>query len=219
MAKTRILLADDHALVRAGFRALLEQQPDMEVVGEAASGEEAERMVAELQPDVVIMDLAMPGSGGLAATRRIKSQAPKVQILALTMLEDDRYFFQSIQAGASGFILKGALPVDLLTAVRTVADGQVYLYSSMCKKLVREYLEQVQPAQPSAANQGLTERERQVVCLLSQGKTGKEIANALGISAHTIERHRQNVMAKLGLHNRAELVRYAIAKGLIEAQG
>ncbi len=218
MTRTRILLADDHALVRAGFRALLEKQTDMEVVGEAADGEEAERKVMELRPDVVIMDIAMPGSGGLEATRRIKAQAPEVRILALTMLEDDRYFFESIQAGASGFILKGALPADLLTAVRTVADGQVYLYSSLCQKLVNEYLEHVQPTKPMIADQGLTEREQQVVCLLSQGQTGKEIAKALGISAHTVERHRQNVMAKLGLHNRAELVRYAVAKGLIEAQ-
>ena len=142
MTKTRILLADDHALVRAGIRALLEKQDDMEIVGEAADGQEALKTVAELRPDVIIMDIAMPGMGGIEATKRIKSQYPHVQILALTMLEDERYFFEIIQAGASGFIVKGALPDELLSALRAVAEGNVYLYPALAKNLLQESVSQ-----------------------------------------------------------------------------
>ena len=131
MTSIRILLTEDHSLVRAGIRALMEAQPDMEVVGEASNGEEAMEKARELRPDVVVMDLVMPGIGGMAATRRMKEEFPEVQILILTMLEDDRYFFEAIRSGASGFILKGVLPADFLSAVRTVAVGQVYLYPSL----------------------------------------------------------------------------------------
>ena len=138
MKKTRILLADDHTLMRAGIRTLLEKQDDMEVVGEAAEGREALQKVAEFRPDVVLMDIAMPGMDGMEATKRIKSQYPDVQILALTMLEDERYFFQIVQAGALGFLIKGALPDELLSAVRAVAAGNVYLYPALAKTLLHE---------------------------------------------------------------------------------
>ncbi len=216
MDKIRILLAEDHALVRAGIRALLESQPDMKVVGEAADGQEAMLRVQELSPDVVVMDIAMPGVGGLEATRRIHSEWPKVRILALTMHEDERWFFQAIHAGASGFVVKGALPAEFLVAVRAVAQGQVYLYPSLARKLVDEYLEHVKAGGETKATDGLTEREQQVLTLISEGRTGKEIAKLLNISAHTVERHRQNLMAKLDLHNRAELVQYAVRKGLLD---
>jgi two-component system, NarL family, response regulator NreC len=214
MTRIRILLAEDHGLVRAGIRALLERQPDMEVVGEAADGDEAIRKVGELRPDVVVMDIAMPGTTGLEATRQIKARFPDVRILILTMLEDQRYFFESIQAGACGFIVKGAMPDELLSAVQTVAQGQVYLYRSLNQKLLDEYLDQAILDQ--AAIKALTERELQVVRLISAGRTGKQIAEALEISANTAERHRQNIMAKLGLHKRADLIKYAVRKGLIQ---
>ncbi len=153
MKKIRILLVDDHTLMRAGIRALLEKQNDMKVAGEAADGQEALQKVAKLRPDVVLMDIAMPGMDGTEATKQIKSQYPSVQILALTMLEDERYFFQIVQAGASGFIAKGALPDELLLAVRAVAAGNVYLYPSVAKHLVGEYLSQASvngAAQPAS---------------------------------------------------------------------
>jgi two-component system response regulator NreC len=216
MARIRILLAEDHTLVRAGIRSLLERQPDMEVVSEAADGDEAIQKVRELRPDVVVMDIAMPGMTGLEATQHIKAKSPEVHVLILTMLEDERYFFQSIQGGASGFILKGALPDELLVAVRAVAQGQVYLYPSLNKKLVEEYFHHAQADATAVAPKTLTERQQQVVRLISEGRTGREIADLLGISINTVERHRQDVMAKLCLHNRAELIKYAIRKGLIE---
>ena len=217
MKKIRILLADDHALFRYGIRALLDKQDDIEVVGEAVDGQEAITKVQKLRPDVVLMDIAMPGATGLEATRQIKTTSPDIYILILTMLEDEHYFFQSIQAGALGFILKGAMPEELLAAVRTVADGQAYLHGSLSKKLMKEYLNQAQTDEQATGAKALTDREQQVVRLISDGRTGKEIASALEISVHTVERHRQNVMAKLGLRTRAELIKYAIRKGLIEA--
>ena len=214
MKKIRILLADDHTLMRAGIRSLLEKQHDMEVVGEAAEGREALQKVAELRPDVVLMDIAMPGMDGMEATKRIKSQYPDVQILALTMLEDERYFFQIVQAGASGFLIKGALPDELLSAVRAVAAGKVYLYPSLAKTLVGECLDQA--GLDGAAADGLTDREQQILRLTAEDRTGKEIAKQLQISARTVDRHRENLMAKLNLHSRTALVKYAIRKGLID---
>ena len=219
MARIRILLAEDHALVRAGIRSLLERQPDMEVVGEAADGKEAIEKARELRPKVIVMDIAMPGTTGLEATRHIKAKFPDVRILTLTMLEDERYFFQSIKAGASGFILKGALPDELLVAVRTVAQGQVYLYRSLNKRLLSEYLNQVRSDEQAEGVKPLSDRQRQVVRLISEGRTSREIGDLLGISTNTVERHRQDAMAKLHLHNRAELIKYAVRKGLIENDG
>jgi two-component system response regulator NreC len=216
MKKTRILLADDHALMRAGIRALLEKQDDMEVIGEAAEGQEALQKVAELRPDVVLMDIAMPGMNGIEATERLKSQHPDVHILVLTMLEDERYFFQVVQAGASGFIAKGALPDELLSAVRAVATGNVYLYPSVAKQLVGEYLNHAGLDGVAPASDELTEREMEILRLIAQGCIGKEIARRLEISARTVDRHRENLMEKLSLHNRAALVRYAVQRGLID---
>ncbi|MFZ1934481.1 MAG: response regulator transcription factor [Thermoguttaceae bacterium] len=215
MKKIRILLADDHTLLRAGIRALLEKQHDMEVVGEAADGREALQNVAELRPDVVLMDIAMPGMDGMEATKRIKSQYPDVQILALTMLEDDRYFFQMVRAGASGFLIKGALPDELLSALRTVAAGNVYLYPAMAKNLLHESASQTDTDGASLAADGLTKREQEVLRLISQERTGKEIAKLLQISVRTVDRHRENLMAKLNLHSRTALVKYAIRKGFV----
>ncbi|MBI2940385.1 MAG: response regulator transcription factor [Chloroflexi bacterium] len=217
MKKIRILLADDHAIVRAGLRLLLESQPDLEVVGEAADGRETVQRVRELHPDVVVMDIAMPDLNGLEATRRIKQDDPQVQILALTMHENERYFFQMIHAGASGYVVKGAPPSDFLQAVRSVHQGQAYLYPSLAKKLLEEYLSS-RARDDREVSDDLTDREREVLRLIAEGKTGKEIAELLTLSVHTVERHRQNIMGKLQLHNRAELTRYAIRKGLIDLE-
>jgi two-component system response regulator NreC len=215
MKKTRILLADDHALLRAGVRALLEQQDDLDIVGEAVDGREAMDKVAEVHPDVIVMDIAMPGMGGTEATKRIKSRFPDVHILALTALEDERYFFEIVRAGASGFLVKGALPDELLVAVRAVAAGNVYLYPALSRALVGEYLSEASDDEAATAD-GLTDREREVLRLVSQGHTGKEIAERLEISPRTVDRHRQSLMTKLDLHTRAALIQYAIRKGLLD---
>jgi two-component system response regulator NreC len=215
MAKTRILLVDDHAIVRAGLRLLLESQPDMEVVGEAADGTEAFRKARELRPDVVVMDITMPGLSGLEATSRIKAECPDAQVLALTMHQDERYFFQMLHAGASGYVVKGAPPADLIAAVRSVHQGQAYLYPSLARRLLDDYLTRSKEGREA---DDLTDREREVLRLIAEGLTGKEIAELLSLSVHTVERHRQNIMAKLRLHNRAELIKYAIRKGLIELE-
>ena len=161
------------------------------------------------------MDIAMPGMDGIEATKGIKSQHPNVQILALTMLEEERYFFQIVQAGASGFIAKGALPDELLSAIRAVAAGNVYLYSSLAKDLLQESLGKADSAGSDPNAVGLTDREQEVLRLLSEGRTIKEIAKLLDIGARTVDRYRGNLMAKLNLHNRTALLKYAIQKSLI----
>ncbi len=218
MPNIRILLADDHAILRAGVRMLLESQPDMEVIGEAADGRETIDKVRELHPDLVVMDIAMPDIGGLEATERIRSECPDVRILALTMHEDERYFFQALHAGASGYMAKGAPPEDFISAVRSVAQGQAYIYPSLTRKLLDEYVGRDKAAAENETHDQLTERECEVLRLIAEGQTGKEIARLLKISVHTVERHRQNLMAKLDLHNRSALIKYAIRKGLIELE-
>lgn len=216
MERIRILLADDHAIVRAGLRLLLEAQPDMQVVGEAADGEETVRLARQLRPDVVVMDISMPDVNGLEATRRLKRERDDLRILALTMHEDERYFFEMLLAGASGYVVKGASPADLVQAVRCVGQGQAYLYPSLASKLLAEYVSRARDAREHEDE--LTDREREVLSLIAAGRTGKEIAELLCLSVHTVERHRQNIMSKLRLHNRSELIKYAIRKGLVELE-
>ncbi|NOX55882.1 MAG: response regulator transcription factor [Planctomycetes bacterium] len=216
MDRIRILLVDDHSVVRAGLRMLLESQPDMEVVGEAEDGRAAIEKTNELRPDIVVMDIAMPEISGLEATERIKAEHPDVKILTLTMHEDERYFFRALHAGASGYMAKGAPPEDFVSAVRAIAQGQAYIYPALTKKLLDEYLTRSSEKAAAEPDDGLTKREREVLRLIADGYTSREIGEMLGISPHTVERHRQNTMAKLGLHSRAELIKYAIRKGLIE---
>jgi len=212
----RVLIVDDHAIVRAGVRLLLQAEPDIEVVGEASDGEGAIAQTEALQPDVVLMDLAMPGISGLEAGREIKRLWPHVHVLALTMHRSDDYFFRMLEAGASGYVLKGADPADLITAVRTVHQGEVFLYPSMAKKLVSDYLVRVQSGEERASYDGLTDREREVLRLIAEGNTTAEIAQMLHVSPHTVQSHRRAIMEKLNLHDRVELVKYAIRRGLIE---
>lgn len=213
----RLLLVDDHAIVRAGLRMLLESQPDMEIVGECETGRDAVRRALELKPDVILMDIALPDIPGYEATRAVKKELPNVVILALTMHESDEYFFEMLNAGASGYVPKKAAPTELVNALRVVYGGGVYLYPSLAKTLVKDYLTRAEQGDDNAAAfDGLTEREREVLTLIADGLSNQEVADKLVISVKTVERHRANILAKLGLHSRTELVKYAIRKGLIQ---
>ena len=214
MSKIRLLLADDHQIVRAGLRMLFQAESDMEIVGEVDSGEAALRAVGELKPDVVIMDVAMPGMSGIEATRRIKEISPDTAVLAVTMHEDEQYFFEMLNAGASGYVPKRAAPDDLVSAIRVVSHGEVFLYPSLAKYLVKDFLHRVESGGVPAGEE-LTPREREVLTYIAEGYTNREIADALVISVKTVDRHRENIMRKLNLHSRVELVKYAIEKGLI----
>lgn len=213
MTPIRLVLVDDHQIVRAGLRMLFAAEPDMEIVGEVDNGADAIRMVQELQPDVVIMDVAMPGMNGIEATRRIKEVTPYTAVLALTMHEDEEYFFEMLNAGASGYIPKRAAPDDLVAAIRAVAQGNVFLHATLARFLMRDVLQREEPT--AGDDDGLTARELEVLTLIAEGLTSREIAQQLVISPKTVDRHRENIMAKLNLHSRAELVRYAVSRGLL----
>jgi len=213
----RLLLVDDHAVVRSGLKMLLASEGDVEIVGEAGSGTEAVAVAGGLQPDVILMDIGLPDMTGIEAARIIKSKFPKIAIVALTIHEDEEYFFKMLEAGASGYVPKRAAPEELLTAIRTAALGEVYLYPSLAKLLVKDYLSQEHTLENKLALDGLTDREQEVLSLLADGATNENIADTLVISPKTVERHRENIMNKLNLHSRAELVRYAIRKGIIKA--
>jgi two-component system response regulator NreC len=212
-------MVDDHEIVRAGLRMLLQAQPDIEIVAEADNGRDAVAKVRELQPDIVLMDISLPDMDGFEATQQIKRARPKTAVLALTMHESDDYFFKMLQAGASGYVPKKAAPTDLVTAIRTVREGGVFLYPALAKSLVRDYMGRATEGSERAALDGLTEREQEVLKLIADGSTNQEIANQLTISVKTVERHRANIMGKLNLHSRTELVKYAIRKGLIDVEG
>jgi two-component system response regulator NreC len=212
----RVLLAEDHAIVREGIRRLLAAEPDIVVVGEAADGEAAVRLTENLRPDVVCMDISMPGLSGLEATRQIKARFPEVGIVVLTMHEEEAYFYELVKAGASGYVLKRASARDLVDAVRAVAGGHTFLHPVIARRLVREHEHPGGRDDDRRRYDGLTERERQVVRLIANGKTNREIAEALHISVKTVETHRTHIMEKLDLHDRAHLVRYAVRKGLVD---
>jgi len=214
MSKIQLLLVDDHQIVRAGLRMLFLAESDMEIVGEVDSGEAALKAVGELKPDVVLMDVAMPGMSGIEATRRIKEISPSTAVLALTMHEDEQYFFEMLNAGASGYIPKRAAPDDLVSAIRVVNQGEVFLYPTQAKLLVKDFLHRVETG-GAPAGEELTAREREVLTYIADGLTNREIADTLVISVKTVDRHRENIMRKLNLHSRVELVKYAIEKGLI----
>lgn len=219
MAHTRVLLVDDHAVVRAGLRMLLAADAELEIVGEAETGAEGIQRAEELKPDVVLMDISMPDMNGIEATRRIKAQHPDIAVLALTMHEDDQYFFEMLAAGASGYVPKRAAPNDLISAIHAVQGGGMFLFPSLARSLVQDYLHRHDQPGAVAAGLGLedlTDREREVLALIAEGCTNQDIADTLVISIKTVNRHRENIMAKLNLHSRVELVRYAIEKGLID---
>lgn len=215
MPDIHILLVDDHAVVRTGLRMLLESQADLLIVGEASTGQQALQMAAELQPDVIVMDITLPDISGIEATRRIKQQFPNLAVVALTIHEDEQYFFEMLQAGASGYVPKRAAPDDLINAIRSAYANEIYLYPSLARALVTDFVGRNRTEPEPLALESLTGREKEILELLAEGSSNEEIADRLVISRHTVARHRENIMRKLGLHSRSELVKYAIRKGLI----
>ena len=217
MSEIRLLLVEDHEVVRTGLRMLLESQADMEIVGEASTGDQAITMARELSPQVVVMDLTLPDISGIEVTRRLKQLYPDMAIVALTIHEDEQYFFEMLKAGAAGYVPKRAAPEDLITAIQAAYAGEVYIYPSLAKALVSDFLSRADEGPARSAMNDLTEREQEVLRLLAEGLSNDEIADQLVISKHTVARHRENLMRKLNLHSRGELVKYAIRRGLIEA--
>jgi two-component system response regulator NreC len=216
MPEIKILLVDDHEIVRTGISMLLESEKDIKIIGQASSGVQALEMVAQLHPDVVVMDITLPDFSGIEVTRQLKGLYPEISIVALTIHEDHQYFFEMLQAGADGYVPKRAASEDLIKAIHAAFNGQVFIYPSLAKVLVKDFLSQPDEEKSKGSLNGITTREQEVLELLAIGKSNEDIADALSISKHTVARHRENLMRKLGLHNRSELVKYAIRKGLIE---
>jgi DNA-binding NarL/FixJ family response regulator len=221
----RVLLADDHDILRQGLKLLLAAQPDIEVIGEARTGKEAIEQAQELQPDIIVMDISMAEMDGMEACQHICIQHPNIQVLMLTMHESEEYFLQSLRMGAAGYIVKKAAPADLCMAVRTTAHGGAFLYPGLARALIRAYLTPQMPTNPALSSSMLntpldvlTPREREVLILVAEGRTNQEIANQLIISIKTVQAHRANMMEKLGLQDITQLVRFAIAHGLITSE-
>ena len=215
MQKIRVLVVDDHTIVRDGICSLLGLTPDIEVVGEAADGREALEVLRKLMPDVVLMDIAMPIMGGLEATRRIHKEFPRTRVLVLTQYDDKEYVFPVIEAGASGFISKAAASSELASGIRSVYHGDSYLSPSVARLLVEDYQRGIAERISRDPYEQLTDRERDVLKLVAEGFTTPEIADLLKITPKTVEGHKTNLMAKLDIHNRIDLVKYALRKGII----
>lgn len=216
----RVLLVDDHAVVRSGLQLLIDAQPDMAVIGEAADGLEGVAKALELKPDVVLMDLSMPGGrDGLHTTAELTASQPDTKILILTMHDDEQYLFRSLKAGASGYILKSSPGAELLKAIRQVHQGQAYLHPSAAKKVIQGYLQSSTSSdkdQPADTYDLLSEREKEILGLAAKGYTNKEMADMLAISAKTVENHKAHIMDKLGLSTRRDLMRFAVKRGLLD---
>lgn len=217
MSKIRILLVDDHAVLRAGLAALLDAEPDFTVIGEAGTGEEAIEKVKELRPDLVVMDLSMPGVGGLEATRRIAALGEKTRILVLTMHAEEEYLLPVLEAGASGYVTKKSADEDLTRALRTVARGEVFLYPTAAKLLLQNY-RTAEAGNERSPLQQLSTREREVLTHTAEGFSASEIGKKLFISPKTVDTYRSRIMEKLRLNHRAELVRFALRTGLLKAE-
>jgi DNA-binding NarL/FixJ family response regulator len=209
----RILIADDHGIVRSGLRLLLERQDDIEVIAEAADGAEARDLAVRERPDLAILDVRMPKLTGLQVTREIKRQAPEVSVLILSMHDDERYLFEALKAGASGYVLKTQADTDLLDAIRAVQRGEPFLTPAAQQALIKDVLER---GHETEGKEGLTPREEEIVKLVAEAHTTRQIAEILHLSEKTVENHRGNAMRKLGMRDRVELVRYAIRRGLID---
>ncbi len=217
MIKLRILIVDDHQIIRDGLQGLINAEPDMVVVGEAGDGYSAVQQATLLRPDVVVMDISMPGMSGAGATGRIKREHPEVKVIALTAYEDNGYIGQMLQAGAAGYVLKLAAAEELIKAIRVVAAGGAYLDPTVTGKVVNSYVGR-SPVRNAAAQYTLTKREEEVLRLVAQGYINKEIAARLGISVKTVETHKSHFMEKLNLHSRAEVVRYALERGWLQSK-
>jgi DNA-binding NarL/FixJ family response regulator len=215
MDKIRILLADDHTILRNGIRAILEDEPGMLVIGEADDGRKAVSLACQLKPDIVVMDIAMPLLNGLEATRQIKHSCPEVKVVILTMHDNEEYIIQMLEAGAMGYILKDAAARELISALRTVHKGEAVLSPAITRIVIEDYL-RWGGIRPSENNEELSPREREILQLIAEGYTSKQIAEMLVISIKTVQAHRNSLMQKLNLHNRGELIKYAIQKKIIE---
>jgi DNA-binding NarL/FixJ family response regulator len=212
----RILLIEDHEMVRAGFQMLLEAQPDMEIVGQAESGETGLALADECRPHVVLLDVSMPGIGGAQTARALKSGFPNVKILAVTIHSNKAYLLEMLDAGADGYLPKRAAAEELVNAIRTVHAGRTYIYSGLIDALVEGYRTRTEEPQEEPSSEELTPRQRQVLLMIADGMTSQRIADELGLSVRTVDRHVENMMNRLGIHSRIELVKYAIREGLIE---
>jgi two-component system response regulator NreC len=214
MKKIRVVVADDHTILRQGIKALLDNQEEIEVVGEAKDGREAIKAIEELSPDVILMDIAMPGLNGLEATRRIKKKFPMTKVVVLTMHTNEEYIFQILNAGADGYLVKETAFQDLISAINSVHRGEAFMSPSISKKVMTDYIQRAQ-GEEKVGFDTLTTREREILQLVAEGNANKKIAEALFISPKTVETHRAHIMDKLNIHDRAGLIKYAIRKGMI----
>jgi two-component system response regulator NreC len=214
--KIRVLLADDHTILRAGLKMMLNAQPDIEVIGEASDGRQAVLAAQRLEPDVILMDITMPECNGIEATRQVKRVLPETRVLVLTMHENEEYLFQMLRAGAAGYMLKEAADTELISAIRVVSSGRFYLSPSAQSMMVSDYLQRVRTGEERDSYSALTEREREILKLVAEGYTNNQIGERLFISPKTVDTHRTHIMDKLNLHSRAELVKYAMRRGLLE---
>ena len=211
----RILLADDHTVVRDGLRALLEKQPDMTVVAEASDGRDSIRLAEEQSPDVVVMDIGMPSLNGIEATRRILAANPRTAVVMLSMHQDESYVLRSLKAGAKGYLLKDSLRGDVIDAIRAVAQGRSFLTRKVRLMLQEDYVRQMESRGLEDSYDLLTDREREVLHMVAEGKSNKEVAGSLNISPTTVETHRSHILQKLGIHSVPELILYAVRKGIV----
>jgi two-component system, NarL family, response regulator NreC len=215
MARIRILLADDHTVMRRGLRLLLEQQADFQVVGEADDGRQAVELAASLHPDVAVLDIGMPLLNGIEAARQIVTATPAIAIVMLSMHSDETYVLRALKAGAKGYLLKNSAEADLIQAVRAIAEGKSFFSPAIGRMLLEDYMRQVSKHEVEDSYDLLTPREKEILQLVAEGKTNKEIANLLKLSVYTVESHRGNVLEKLNLHSVPELILYAVRKGII----
>lgn len=215
MNETRVLLADDHTVMRAGLRLLLERQPDLVVVGEAADGRQTIEMAESLEPHVVVMDIAMPNLNGIEATRQIVGKRPAISVVILSMHSDESYVLRALKAGARAYLLKDSAEADLIRAIRAVREGKSFFSPAVSKTLLEDYVHQLQQRGEEDSYELLTQREREILQLLAEGKSNKDVANHLNLSLYTVETHRAHILQKLGLHTVPDLILYAVRKGII----
>lgn len=218
MKKIKVIIADDHTIVRKGLCALLDGENDIDVIGEAENGREAIKQVEKLMPDVVLLDISMPGLNGLETTRQLKKKFPKIRIIILTMHDNEEYIFETLRAGASGYLVKRSAPNELISAIKAVCRGGSFLSPSISKRVIETYVRGANREDSDEAYDKLTDREREVLQLIAEGKLNREIAELLHISVKTVESHRAHIVEKLNIRNTAKLTQYAIRKGIIKIE-